>query len=103
MPAEEQLRAAVEKSDVDGGNGGGGEQEEDDGATDAARGAQPAGDGDEVVRALEEALEEELASTNEPAEDPVRRQFPSPEEAVAGLGVSVQVEDAAAPDPRARR
>ena len=79
------------------------QQEEDVGATDAARGAQPTGDGDEVGRALEEALEEELASTNEPAEDPVRRQFPSPEDAAVGLGVSMQVEDAAAPDSRARR
>ena len=78
---------------VTGGDGGGGEQEEDGGATDAARGAQPTGDGDEVVR----ALEEEWASTHESVEDQVRRQFPTPEELAAGLGVSMQVEDAAAP------
>jgi hypothetical protein len=41
--------------------------------------------------------EEEWASTNESVEDQVRRQFPTPEELAAGLGVSMQVEDAAAP------
>ena len=50
------------------------------------------GDGGELHR----AMEEEWASTNESVEDQVRRQFPTPEELAAGLGVSMQVEDAAA-------
>ena len=73
---------------------GGGEQEEDGGAPEHGGGAEPAtGDDGELHR----AIEEEWASTHESVEDQVRRQFPTPEELAAGLGVSMQVEDAAAP------
>ena len=76
-----------------GDDGGGGEQE-GGGAPDDGGGAEPAtGDDGELHR----VLEEEWASTNESVEDQVRRQFPTPEELAAGLGVSMQVEDAAAP------